>query len=104
MDLIQQIINQARNILACPVCSTHYDANQIRFRGFIDSTYIFQAICNKSHEPVAVTYLASLKKMDQPISAYFHTLSGEKITDELADEAEDMIERFDSDISVLWKS
>lgn len=103
MDLIQQIINQARNILACPVCSSHYEVSQIRFRGFIDSTYIFQAICNKNHEPVAVTYLASLQKIDKPISAYFHPLSGEKITNELAEEAENIIEKFDSDVSALWK-
>lgn len=104
MDLIEQIINQARNVLACPVCSMHYDANQIRFRGFIDNTYIFQAFCNKSHEPVAITYLASLHKIDKPISAYFHPLSGEKISDELANEAEKLIDKSYGSITELWKS
>jgi len=104
MDLIQQIINQARNVLACPVCSTHYDANQISFRGFIDNTYIFQAFCNKSHEAVAITYLASLHKMDKPISAYFHPLSGEKISHAAADQAEEVLEKFDNLVEELWKS
>ena len=104
MDLIEQILNQARNILACPVCGLHYDKNQIRFRGFIDSTYIFQAYCNREHEPVAITYLASLHKMDKPISAFFHSMSGEKITSEIADQAEQIIEKCGSDVSSLWSS
>ncbi|MCX6809635.1 MAG: hypothetical protein NTZ65_02730 [Candidatus Berkelbacteria bacterium] len=102
MDLIEQILNQAKNLLICPVCSGHYNTGEIKFRGFIDNTYIFQAYCSKGHEPMAVTYLAALHKMENPISTYFHPLSGEKITKEMADEAEVFIASFDGDFKKYW--
>lgn len=101
MNLIDQIINQARNILYCPVCNSQYDKQRIRFRGFIDNTYIFQAYCNLNHKPVAITYLASLHRIDKPISTYFHLLSGTKITNELADEASKTLDSYTGKISDL---
>ena len=95
MDLIEQILNQARGYLFCPVCNSRYMENEIRFRGFIDNTYIFQAFCAKNHEPLAVTYLASLHKIDNPVSAYFHQMSGQEVTDQIADDAQGLFERFD---------
>lgn len=95
MDLVDQILNQARNILFCPVCNSHYQLNEIRFRGFIDNTYIFQAICNNGHEPMAVTYLASLQRLEKPISAHFHQLSGDLVSKEIVKKAQDYFSRFD---------
>lgn len=103
MDLIDQILKQARNFLFCPVCNESYSSNEVRFRGFIDNTYIFQAFCSKGHEPVAVTYLASLHKLEKPISAYFHILSGEKITQAMSDQAKTEIDGFDGSFKSLWK-
>ena len=102
MNLIDQILQQARNFLVCPVCNRHYAGNEIRLRGFIDNTYIFQAFCAKGHKPLAVTYLASLHKLEKPISAYFHNLTGTKITPELLKKAEVALESFDGDFSKLW--
>jgi hypothetical protein len=102
MNLIDQILKQARNILTCPICNNHYEINEIRFRGFIDNTYIFQAFCAKGHEPLAVTYLASLHKLEKPISTYFHSLTGEKITPKIVQEAEEFIESFDGDFRSVF--
>lgn len=94
MDLVDQILNQARNILFCPICNGKYNVNQIRFRGFIDNIYIFQAICQNGHEPTAVTYLASLQSLEKPISAHFHQLSGEKIKPETVKSAQEYFTKF----------
>jgi hypothetical protein len=101
MDLVDQILNQARNILFCPICNSHYQMNEIRFRGFIDNTYIFQAYCQKGHEPLAVTYLASLQKLEKPISAHFHQLSGEKISKEIMEKAEKYFSTFNGDFGKI---
>jgi hypothetical protein len=101
MNLIDQILNQARNVLYCPVCNTQYEKDRIKFRGFIDNTYIFQAFCNLNHYPVAITYLASLNKLDQPISSYFHMLSGTKVTQEVADEVEKILDNHKGNIISL---
>lgn len=103
MNLIDQILNQARNILYCPVCNNQYEKDRIRFRGFIDNTYIFQAYCNLNHQPVAITYLASLQRIDKPISMYFHLLSGTKVTPEMADEAEKALDKFSGRVTDLLK-
>lgn len=102
MDLIEQILQQARGYLFCPVCNSKYLENEIRFRGFIDNAYIFQAFCAKGHEPMAVTYLASLHKMENPVSAYFHPLSGNLVTKELANEAQKFFETFDGDFKKIF--
>lgn len=94
MDLVDQILNQARNILSCPICNSKYNPNQIRFRGFIDNIYIFQAICQNGHEPTAITYLASLQRLEKPISAHFHQLSGKKITPEDVERAQEYFSKF----------
>ena len=90
-------------MLVCPVCKGRYEANEIKFRGFIDNTYIFQTYCAKGHNPVAVTYLASLHKMEKPISAYFHTLSGVKITKKTVEQANKLIDDFDGDFAKVFK-
>ncbi|MFH1855586.1 MAG: hypothetical protein ABH810_04260 [bacterium] len=102
MNLIDQIINQARNILYCPVCNNQYDKDRIRFRGFIDNTYIFHAYCNLNHQPIAITYLASLHRIDQPISTYFHLLSGEKISKEMVKNAEKILDTHKGSIAGLF--
>ena len=104
MDLIEQILQQARETLACPVCMSRYSEEALKFRGFIDSTYIFQGYCANSHAPVAVTYLASLQQLGKPISTYFHTLSGEKIDYTHVKEAEEELDKIDKDITKLWRS
>jgi len=101
MNLIDQIINQARNILYCPVCNNQYDKERIRFRGFIDNTYIFHAYCNRNHQPLAITYLASLHRIEKLISTYFHLLSGNKITREVANSASRALENFKGNINEL---
>lgn len=101
MDLIDHIINQARDYLVCPICGSHYLTDEIRLRGFIDNTYIFQALCAKSHEPLAVTYLASLHRLEKPIGTYFHSLSGEKLTKDEEKQAEEFFNRFDGDFSKI---
>jgi hypothetical protein len=103
MDLIDQILQQARNYLFCPICNAQYQSGEVRFRGFIDNTYIFQAYCAKGHEPLAVTYLASLHKLEKPISAYFHTMTGNKITKEIADGANVYFDNFDGDFAKIFK-
>ena len=103
MDLVDQIINQARSVLACPVCNQQYEDEELKFRGFIDNTYIFQAFCAKNHQPMAVTYLASLHRLEKPIGAYFHSLSGERISKEISDKAEKFIESFDGNFREIWK-
>lgn len=103
MDLIDQILNQARNNLLCPICHSQYDAGKLKFRGFIDNTYIFQGICANSHEPTIITYLASLHRLEKPIGTYFHTVSGKKITKELADQAVSEISKFEGSFRELWK-
>lgn len=102
MDLIEQILSQAKNFLICPVCNDSYDISEIKFRGFIDNTYIFQAYCAKGHQPLAVTYLASLHKLEKPIGAYFHPLSGDKITPEMVIESKREIDTFDGDFRKFW--
>lgn len=104
MNLIDQILEQARNILYCPVCNSQYDRQRIRFRGFIDNTYIFQAYCNLNHQPVAITYLASLNHIDKPISTYFHMLSGEKISLETGAELENIIGNYHGKLDILLNS
>ena len=94
MNLIDQILNQARSILYCPVCNNPYDKERIRFRGFIDNTYIFQAYCNLNHQAVAITYLASLHQIDKPISTYFHLLSGQKVSKEMAEEVNEILNTY----------
>ncbi len=103
MDLIDQILSQAKNFLVCPVCSNHYDVNEIRFRGFIDNTYIFQAYCAKGHEPLAVTYLASLHRLEKPIGAYFHAFSDKRITKSMIGKIESDIEEFDGNFERIWQ-
>ena len=103
MDLINQILKQAKELLYCPICKNHYNTGEIRFRGFIDNTYIFQAYCNKGHEPLAITYLASLHKLEKPIGAYFFPLSGKKITKKDYHEAIEYIDSFDGDFIKVLK-
>ena len=103
MDLIDQILSQARNNLFCPICQGHYDGDRLRFRGFIDNTYIFQGYCANDHEPMIVTYLASLHRLEKPIGTYFHSLSGNKITQELADLAQQEIREVNVPFSQIWK-
>ena len=102
MDLIDQILSQAKNFLVCPVCHNHYDTNEIRFRGFIDNTYIFQAYCAKQHDPLAVTYLASLHRLEKPIGAYFHAFSNKKITKGMIGKIEKDVDAFDGNFEALW--
>jgi len=102
MDLVDKIIDQARNVLVCPICNKQYEQEELRFRGFIDNTYIFQAFCAKNHQPMVVTYLASLHRLEKPIGAYFHTVTGEKISKNIADRAEKLIDGFGGDFQSLW--
>lgn len=103
MDMIEQILQQAKNYLFCPVCNSKYTDNEIRFRGFIDNTYIFQAFCAKAHEPLAITYLASLHKMDSPVSAFFYPLSGEVVTEKIAADAQAYFDKFNGDFKAIFK-
>lgn len=103
MDLIDQILSQAKNFLICPVCNNNYNLDEIRFRGFIDNTYIFQAFCARDHEPLAVTYLASLHKLEKPIGAYFHALSGQQITKGMLEKAEKDIDQLEGDFEKLFE-
>ncbi len=103
MDLIDQILNQARNFLVCPACGGHFDLGSIRLRGFIDNTYIFQAYCANGHDPLAVTYLASLRRLEKPISAYFYPLSGKEIDLKAVKSAESELNTFNGDFRSLWK-
>jgi len=103
MDLIDQILSQAKNFLICPVCNNNYNLDEIRFRGFIDNTYIFQAFCARDHEPLAVTYLASLHKLEKPIGAYFHVLSGQRITRGMLEKAEKDIDQLEGDFEKLFE-
>ena len=100
---MDQILKQARNHLVCPVCNGQYKLGEIRLRGFIDNTYIFQAFCERGHEPMFVTYLASLHRLEKPISSHFHVLSGNKITQKEADEAKDLFSSFDGDFQKAFK-
>lgn len=100
MDLIEKIISQASQYLVCPVCSSHFENSEIKLRGFIDNTYIFQAICAKKHSPLAVTYLASLHKLEKP-TAYFHLLTGKKITPSLKKQAIDLFDNFNGDFTEI---
>ncbi|MDH4358953.1 MAG: hypothetical protein OEV37_03410 [Candidatus Berkelbacteria bacterium] len=102
MDLIDQILSQAKNFLICPVCKNHYQTGEIKLRGFIDNTYIFQAFCARGHQPLIVTYLASLQRLEKPIGAYFHPLSGEKITEDLVLKAEENLDKFDGNFKKIW--
>jgi len=102
MDLIDQILNQARNFLICPVCNNHYSDSQLKLRGFIDNTYIFQAFCANGHDPLVATYLASLQRLEKPIGAYFHPIMGEKISLKTVSEAEREINQFNGDFNNLW--
>ncbi len=103
MDLIYHILDQARNNLGCPLCQSQYEQDRLKIRGFIDNTYIFQGFCANSHEPMVVTYLTSLHRLEKPIGTYFYSLSGSKITNELADQAQREIQKFDTTFSQLWK-
>lgn len=103
MDIMDQILNQARNYLVCPVCKSSYATGQLHLRGFIDNTYIFQAFCDRGHKPVAITYLASLHQLEKPISAHFHPLSGKRITTETYQKAKTEIENFKGDFRELFK-
>jgi len=103
MDLIDQILNQAKELLFCPVCKNHYNMGEIRFRGFIDNTYIFQAYCNKGHDPLAITYLASLHRLEKPIGSYFFPLSGKKITKDDYNKALKSIDEFNGDFISAFK-
>ncbi|PIT97645.1 hypothetical protein COT77_00235 [Candidatus Berkelbacteria bacterium CG10_big_fil_rev_8_21_14_0_10_41_12] len=109
MNLIQQIISQARNFLTCPVCHGSYGENEIRLRGYIDNIYIFQTFCSKGHEPTVVTYLASLQKTGgetrgKPQEAHFHPISQGKITDEELSQINSRIEGLTSSFEELWQS
>jgi len=102
MDLLDQILSQAKKLLYCPICKNHYNMGEIKFRGFIDNTYIFQAYCNKGHEPLVITYLASLHRLEKPIGAYFFPLSGKKITSDDYQRAIKYIDNFDGDFIKIF--
>lgn len=104
MDFMDQILNQVRDNLVCPICKSRYEADRLKLRGFIDNTYIFQGYCANSHEPTVITYMASLHRLEKPIGTYFHTLSGEKITMEIAEQAQARIDSFKGNFSELWTS
>ncbi|OQA53278.1 MAG: hypothetical protein BWY43_00049 [candidate division WS2 bacterium ADurb.Bin280] len=103
MDFIDQILNQARNTLVCPVCKNRYEDERLRFRGFIDNTYIFQGFCASGHEPTAVTYLASLHRLEKPIGTYFHNISGDIVSNEQFLDAEKIINSHKGKISELFQ-
>lgn len=102
MDLIDQILNQVRDNLVCPICQSRYELDMLKLRGFIDNTYILQGYCAKSHEPTVVTYLASLHRLEKPIGTYFHTLSGERITKEIAQKAKERVNTFTGNFEEIW--
>lgn len=101
MDFIDQILNQARSTLVCPVCKSQYADNRFKFRGFIDNTYIFQGFCANNHEPAVVTYLASLHRLEKPIGTYFHSISGDRVSKELAEQAGQEIASYTGTLSDL---
>jgi len=102
MDFIDQILNQARSTLVCPVCKSQYENDRLRFRGFIDNTYIFQGFCANGHEPTAVTYLASLHRLEKPIGTYFHNITGDIISQEIYLKAQEIIKNHKGSISSLF--
>lgn len=104
MNLIDQIINQAKNVLSCPVCNSKYLDGDIKLKGFFDNIYIFEAFCANNHEPTVVTYMANMQRLNQPIGTYFHKISGEQISKNEVIDAAIEIDKFDGNFETLFQS
>lgn len=59
MQHIKQMIEQARAMMTCPGCGRHYEAKEIRFKGFLDHTYILQTSCSNQHATIFTTWITS---------------------------------------------
>lgn len=60
MHDIEQLIQQARELMTCPSCGRHYEANEIKFKGYMEHTYMLQASCTNNHPTVFTTWVTSL--------------------------------------------
>lgn len=66
MPNIEQLIEQAKALMTCPACSRHYQAEEINFKGFMEHTYILQAICSNNHAPIYTTWITSYMPTAMP--------------------------------------
>lgn len=94
MQNIQQLIEQARTLMTCPGCGRHYEANEIKFKGFMDHTYILQTACSNQHATIFTTWITS----------YVPTL-----VDDIAPLEQDHVlalhkalQKFDGNFKALW--
>lgn len=104
MNLIDQIINQAKHVLNCPVCNSRYLDGDIKLKGFFDNIYVFEAFCANNHEPTTVTYMANLQRLDKPVETYFHKISGERLSEDDVLDASASIDKFDGNFEAHFQN
>jgi hypothetical protein len=94
MHNIQQLIEQAQSVMTCPECGRHYEAGEIKFKGFMDHTYILQTTCSNNHAPIFTTWITS----------YVPTLSDEvaPLQDDHVLALHKALEAFDGNFKALW--
>ncbi len=59
MDTIKRLIEQAKALMVCPEFGRHYETDEIKFKGFLDHTYILQEACSNNHQPIFTTWITS---------------------------------------------
>lgn len=97
MAHLQEIIGQVQKFLHCQICGRRFAPEEIKLRGFFDSTYFFQAHCENGHLPLMMIFVASFP------AKRFRVASGKKIDyDEVIDAAQ-AIDSFEGNFSEIFQ-
>jgi hypothetical protein len=94
MHDIDQLIEQAQVVMTCPTCGRHYEAEEIRFKGYMEHTYVLQASCTNDHPKVLSTWVTSLMTtLDNDVTP---------IQDDHVLALYTALQQFDGDFRSLW--
>lgn len=99
MDNIQQLIEQAKAVMTCPSCGRHYGQDEIKFKGFMDHTYILQTTCTNQHPTIFTTWITSYA----PTTAS-DLLDLTPIETDHVIALHDALKQFDGNFKALWSS
>ena len=59
MAHLQDIMAQVQKFLTCQICGRRFGLEEIKLRGYFDSTYFFQTSCENGHLPVMMIFVAT---------------------------------------------
>ncbi len=94
MGDIQQLIEQARSHMTCPVCGRNFEAKEISFKGYLDHTFILQTSCANNHSQVYTTWITST------VPTKFNTAAPLDGDDVIA--LHQALKSFNGDFKALW--